>query len=458
MDNANSGYVSGSSSLPSPGKNKILVVLAITIPILIILFVSIRFLASGKGTSKDESVTQISLSNNSYSYSKKAQLYALTQKLPVKTKDFSLLYDSASNSVVLEKNSPSADSEIDKWFHANGILNIFSEKVVSETTVIGNIYTWLKSARLYNNKSANGKMICDGGYADGEICDPAKKTCVIGLPLNDSGLVGTWAYFQAYKKTKDPQYLTILQNDLEVYSNYDKISTIQAGQYAMKWLFEMYESPLLSDGDRMKISQIIYRVQYDPRITTPLSAEYAQSPPTSFVQNKKSILDFMKLFKNIEEIKKSAYLVSEYTYAYQYLLKTKLGDANEYKNQAIYLFKKTKESYDQIYKISDETPYLLSIAAYDLYQIDKNEEYVKYAHSLSNAPCESARSCVLQLFDAHLWKLPDLYSKTLGTIKNTQVDLLEKKIIYNNQIRAQEMMIYDLFNNALFAGIVSSHE
>jgi len=429
-------------------KSKVLVAIALVIPILVIFVVFINFLSTRKDTPTNENITQIPLSNKSYSYSKKAQLSSLAQKLPVTTKDFSMTYDKTSNSIVLDKKTSSADAEIDKWLSANGIKNIFNEQAISEATIANNILVWLNGIRVFNNKSENGKMICDGGYADEESCNPIQKTCKIGVPSNDSGLIGTWTYFQAYKKTQNPEYLAIVQSDLEIYSNYDKISMIQVSQYAIRWLFEMWESPLLTDNDKANIALIIYRIQYDPHITTPLISEYAEAPIAS-----------LKLFTSIDEIKKSAYLISEYTYAYKYfLVASNLGNANEYKNQAIYLFKKAKESYNKMYKTSDETPYLLSIAAYDLSQIDINEEYSAYANSLLSSSCESAQTCTLRLLGAQLWKSTDVYTKTLGIIKSTQTDLLDKKIIYNNQIKAQELMIYNLFNNALFAGIVNSHE
>lgn len=345
---------------------------------------------------------------------------------------------------------------------------------LSNQEIAGKILAWLDKTRVFGKKLDNpskaGEFLSDGGYAKGEYCD-IQNNCDPFMTANNIGLVATWANFKYYEKYRDQAFFEVVKKDLATYSDSKKIAAIQPAFWNLKLMYELWKSPLIPQKQKDQIAVIIYRMQHNPTVVK--SAEARAKSHTVKTLNieqylTQHITEKVTIPENPDDY---AIVSSEYASAALYMKDSNLGDAKVYYDTALDLFNNAFKIYASNRLVID--PYLLAVAALDLYKYDANKQYLNLAALVvkdNSNECSNLTVCAYRIYLlTELKKLqPDTNYESMieAAIKylyanNYDYQGLEsfklgKGIYYSMDKTVSRDLRYDLIPNALIVGVISA--
>lgn len=125
------------------------------------------------------------------------------------------------------------------------------------------------AARLNNDQIAtlllqwaNNTRTEKGGYASGEDCD-GEGTCAPLVVNNGVGAPAIWARYRFYLKHKNVDAIDIVRQDIKTYVDSGKVITIQPYFWNCKLLYELWQSPHLSQDEKYGLQTICARSIYN---------------------------------------------------------------------------------------------------------------------------------------------------------------------------------------------------
>ena len=281
---------------------------------------------------------------------------------------------------------------------------LFSKPIQKQST------TTTVASRLNNDQIAdlllqwaNNTRTENGGYAEGEWCTN-KGVCDPFFVDNRIGAVGLWARFKHYLKYQDSESMSIMAKDILIYSDPQKVSTIQPVFWNCKLLYELWKSPLFSQAQKNNIENICARSVY-----ATLDLTYNQNvsiPETSLNQitqqmagkGQRNQLFFFNEQVDVSMSSEYAAFASDYAGMYQWA-----QDKEDLKRAQISFIAAVSALRNNInlFQLTEMAP-LVGLASLDLNKITPNPLYVQYADWLikqyKNTSCPQLQGCVMRAF------------------------------------------------------------
>lgn len=280
-------------------------------------------------------------------------------------------------------------------------------------------------------------------YIYGYYCS-TEKGCNKQIADNRAGLAAIWGRFKHYQTTKDKNDLSIIDKDIDLYSNENIVGSIQNNFWNCKLMYEMWQSNLFSEPQKEKIEKICERSSYLPSELMEINKQIEEG--------KIEETDFKKLiyerpfattnFQNYSS--KGAKLIKYSSFTSDFIAK--------------YLWKKDEKDlirarlyFDKginLWSQESQGSYLagkcvLGIAALDLYEATGTTDYLDFANLFFEkekikdiclaSPEEGANYCYNSLFE----------QTTCGIFVNKLASLSEKEELQE----LKENLITNLINN-----------
>lgn len=339
------------------------------------------------------------------------------------------------------------------------------------------ILGWLNKTRIYkvrlDNPTETGEFICDGGYAVGEGCT-GKGKCQKRMIANNVGLIATWAHYKYYEQVnRDPNVMKVIESDLSTYANTKKISAVQPAMWNFKLIYEMWSGKELNEKQKKLAWDVLYRMQHDPVLIDPIEKEVKDLPDlpeiltfeTAIPDREKPLSDQDNLYSIFS---------SEYSYSYLFIRDTKVENERPYLNTAVGLFNEAMRRY--MVSNGDATifnPYMLGIAALDLYRITGNNTFLSTASRLADRHLASEcgnimMTCATRAYFYHeLLKVNtkqeylQARNSLLQRLLSEDYDSNEvggyrigKTAFYSEDTRLEESLSYELIPNSLLVRVL----
>lgn len=319
----------------------------------------------------------------------------------------------------------------------------------------------------------------NGIYYYALVCSEKNDECKITPgDKKSTGPIIIWGRFQYYKATKNEEDLKAFNNDLDIYTDKNKVKIIQNHFWNCKLMYELWQDDLLNPQQKEKIKQICKNSTYDIDIK---KIDESKDIPS---------FDLKKIIEN-KQINTSPYIVSD--------ISENLNKYSVYASDFLYRFlwenneidlKRAKWLFYQainLYQNEKRDVYIggkcvLGISALDMYKVTDDNSYLEFAKSffekenIKNNCSEptleinqsiSRSACVNFIYEKVTCAIfaNELYKATNNIeYKNFYEKLLNKIITENfNQEdgffgAAQELKYRPLTENALLIGILSKNE
>lgn len=213
-----------------------------------------------------------------------------------------------------------------------------------------------------------------GVYTLGKLCRISGQ-CEMAAQDNRAGLAAIWGrfkYYQAYKEKKD---MEILNRDLEIYNDPDKIPVIQNDFWNCKLMYQIWQSDLISDWQKKAIEEICWLGAYPPE-----EEELVPEPDLSLVMEKRSVPLKSPVGLSASGGEMSEFAAFSSDFSSRFLWKKEEEDLEK----AVFFFNKAVNLYDkETSQAYLSGRWLLGIAALDLYQANEEGQYLEFAIALS---------------------------------------------------------------------------
>jgi len=200
---------------------------------------------------------------------------------------------------------------------------------------------------------------------------------------NRAGLTAIWGRFKHYQATNDSNDLSIINKDLNIYTNSEKVPVMQNNFWNCKLMYEMWQSNLFSQEQKDKIEQICYQGAYYPPDLEEINQQInlGQTKTADFNQllEEKSEASLTPQNRSSQGIKLAEYAAYASDFVTKYLWqknKTDLTRAQLYFNKGVNLL--VQESTNSYL----EGKCVLATAALDIYQATSDSAYLNFSQLL----------------------------------------------------------------------------
>lgn len=251
---------------------------------------------------------------------------------------------------------------------------------------------WTNNTRVENGRYAEGELCTNDG-----VCDPL-------IADNRIGAVVLWARFKYYLKHQDFESMSIMNNDILIYNDPKKVSTIQPSFWNCKLLYELWKSPFFSQEKKNNIQNICGRsnhktlyLTYSQNVSIP-EASLNQITQQMAGEELKNKLFFFNEQVDLQKLSMYAASASERVGQYEWVQdKEDLKQAQLFFIAAVSALRNTTNSFQ-----SAEAMPLIGLASLDLNKITPNPLYAQYAEWLAkqykNTSCPQLQDCVMKAF------------------------------------------------------------
>lgn len=318
---------------------------------------------------------------------------------------------------------------------------------------------------------ANNTRTEKGGYAEGERCT-GKGVCDPFFVDNRIGAVGLWARFEHYLKYQDFESMSIMAKDILIYSNPQKVSTIQPIFWNCKLLYELWKSPIFSKTQKNDLQNICGRSVYPTlHLTYNQNASISGASLNQITQQMAGEEQKNKLFFFNEPVDSDSDILPYYAlYASEYISMYEWAhDQSDLKNAQLFFIAavSTLRNTTDPSQSAEMAP-LVGLASLDLNKIIPNPLYVQYADWLTrqykSPSCIQLQGCVMRaFFDNELYNLNKKEGyrqerdQIIGKLYNERFDYqgllgfrIGKGAFYDSETKNQYMMV----PNEMLAGLL----
>lgn len=263
-------------------------------------------------------------------------------------------------------------------------LVVEDELKLSNLEIAEKVLDWLDKQRDENGVYYVSRMCTEKGY-----CEEATKAGTSG----HNGIAPIWGRFKYYEKTKDPSSMEIINKDLNTYSDSEKVEMIQNDFWNCKFMYELWQSDLLSEKQKSLAEEICWRrrstYHSPPELESYVKWEIIDNIWTEVAKNEvdlvnlKSVVDGNISFQ--EKLPEDfAQRLQEYTtypseFVARYFWKENeidLTKAKFYFNKAIQAYFQKTDLFKQSHLCS------LGISSLDFQKVEKERVYIEFAEDL----------------------------------------------------------------------------
>lgn len=242
---------------------------------------------------------------------------------------------------------------------------------------------------------------------------PQDETCLYPTQCQTTPADNTQAafiiagYFKYWEKTKDQATLTLLNSALDTYSNNKTVPTIQNSLWNCRLLYEIWDNPLLDKNQKDKVQVVCARGLYYPSLTDKIDEDISKGLVNdlnlSLFQDKPYDPGDTSI-KTDDLIPYAAYSSdNSSTSVWNKILGDLKNNAVDQKKAVAY-FNRGVKAFGKDQKLAGITaaPYLLGIAALDIYKTNNQKQYLSYGEYIFNkykmVPCETLERCAFKAF------------------------------------------------------------
>jgi hypothetical protein len=227
------------------------------------------------------------------------------------------------------------------------------------------------------------------GVYYGQILCSQTGVCAGSATTFQSGAASIWGRFKYYQQVHNPADLEIINKDINLYADRNKVTSLQNYFYNCKLMYELFKSTAIDAERRESIKKICLDSQPFPPIENSDSIKINVID----VMQKKQIPLNVTVQK--EQVRYYAVAVSDMVARTEWEKQDYFPDAKDYFNQALIAFAKLNYSYDA------HTP-LLGVAALDLYKATNDKLYLTFANFIYNTygkqKCSSPMQCANMIY------------------------------------------------------------
>jgi hypothetical protein len=273
-----------------------------------------------------------------------------------------------------------------------------------------------------------------GIYVSGYRCIEG-GACSQQDPDNRVGLAAIWGRFKNYQINKDPNDLSIITNDLNLYSDKAVIGVMQNNLWNCNLMYDLWQSALFSSEQKTQLEQICFESKY------PALAENASStdPDLKSITLKKTAFQekTTNLATSSTQFVQNAAFVSDFVARYLWKNKQEdLSEAKKYFNLGVDLYNKLPNN-EYV-----EGKCVLGLATIDLYSINNDASYLDFAEFLlTNEGIEKLITTNPQELKSHYYN--SLFDQTTCGLFLERLEKLTKQEKYRT---LKDTLIINLIN------------
>lgn len=243
------------------------------------------------------------------------------------------------------------------------------ETELSNLEIAEQVLTWLEGQR-----EENGVYLYNWSCSQPNECESTTD--------NRVGIYAIWGRYKYLEKIQDEKNVKIINQDLEIYTDENKIPVIQNNFWNCKLMHEMWQSELFSSEQKLKIKEICQRGGYQPSGLREINAKIESEESVEF--NSQKAVDYEVVFDDLSN--KEGDLSRDAAYSSDFIAKF-LWENNELDLQRGKLyFKKVVDLYTEELEngkyFSPGTTCTLGISSIDIYQATGEEDYLNFSENL----------------------------------------------------------------------------
>jgi hypothetical protein len=231
----------------------------------------------------------------------------------------------------------------------------------------------------------------NGAYSFGIFCTVG-GVCASNTVDNRVGVQALWAQALFYSTVHDPQAESLIDKDIEVYLNPDKVRVIQNDLWNCKLMYSLIQKGAFSQQQKDGFLRICKRGSWLGEEEEQFRQKATEGQISQI--NLDEVMDGKKY--QPEPLKDNFYMYAAAASdaVYEYML---TQDQTKY-NYAISYFNRAIETYTVQSNLSQIDIATLGIASVDMYRLTKNDIYLEFSKFLYRAhpgSCSQLQSCVL---------------------------------------------------------------